>query len=148
MKKIFLRSSYFIHLLCFNILASILLFGLGESVLGNLKIGGDTYFGISYLIVALLNIFCSYFYTKAKIGKKTLVILTIAGIIVKILLFCGWVQSIFSNSSLGDDKVGIFVLFIVYGYFIYIGSLDLIFLIGMGVNLLIRRRNARKKLDS
>ena len=140
MKKIILRSSYFIYLLCFNILVLSLLFWLGESVLGNLKIGGDAYFGIGYLVLALLNIFLSYFYAKARIEKKSLIILTIVGIVIKILIF--------SDSSLGDDKAGIFIIFIVYGYFAYVGSLDVIFLIGLGVNLLIRRKNERKKLDS
>ena len=148
MKKIILRSSYFLYLLCFNILVSSLLFWLGESVLGNLEIGGDAYFGIGYLVLALLNIFLSYFYAKVRIGKKSLIILTIVGIVIKILIFLVWVQSIFSDSSLGDDKAGIFIIFIVYGYFSYVGSLDVIFLIGMGVNLLIRRKNERKKLDS
>ena len=148
MKKIILRSSYFLYLLCFNILVSSLLFWLGESVLGNLEIGGDAYFGIGYLVLVLLNIFLSYFYAKVRIGKKSLIILTIVGIVIKILIFLVWVQSIFSDSSLGDDKAGIFIIFIVYGYFSYVGSLDVIFLIGMGVNLLIRRKNERKKLDS
>ena len=148
MKKIILRSSYFVYLLCFNILVSSLLFWLGESVLGNLEIGGDAYFGIGYLVLALLNIFLSYFYVKARIGKKSLIILTIVGIVIKILIFLVWVQSIFSDSSLGDDKAGIFIIFIVYGYFAYVGSLDVIFLIGLGVNLLIRRKNGSKKLDS
>ena len=148
MKKIILRSSYFIYLLCFNILVLSLLFWLGESVLGNLKIGGDAYFGIGYLVLALLNIFLSYFYAKARIGKKALIILTIVGVVIKILIFLVWVQIIFSDSSLGDDKAGIFIIFIVYGYFVYVGSLDVIFLIGLGVNLLIRRKNERKKLDS
>ena len=148
MKKIILRSSYFLYLLCFNILVSSLLFWLGESVLGNLKIGGDAYFGIGYLVLALLNIFLSYFYAKARIGKKSLISLTIVGIVIKILIFLVWVQSIFSDSSLGDDKAGIFIIFIVYGYFVYVDSLDVIFLIGLGVNLLIRRKNGSKKLDS
>ncbi|MDO4639081.1 MAG: flagellar biosynthesis protein FliQ [Leptotrichia hongkongensis] len=148
MKKIILRSSYFLYLLCFNILVSSLLFWLGESVLGNLEIGGDAYFGIGYLVLALLNIFLSYFYAKARIGKKSLISLTIVGIVIKILIFLVWVQSIFSDSSLGDDKAGIFIIFIVYGYFAYVGSLDVIFLIGLGVNLLIRRKNGSKKLDS
>ncbi|WP_314291852.1 flagellar biosynthesis protein FliQ [Leptotrichia massiliensis] len=146
MKKIILRSSYFVYLLCFNILVSSLLFWLGESVLGNLKIGGDAYFGISYLVLALLNIFLSYFYAKARIEKKILIILTIAGVVVKILLFLLWAQEGFSE--VGDDKMGIFMVAIVYGYFAYIGSLDIIFLVGTGVNLLIRRKNEREKLDS
>ena len=65
---------------------------------------------------------------------------------VKILLFLLWAQEGFSE--VGDDKMGIFMVAIVYGYFVYIGSLDVIFLIGLGVNLLIRRKNGRKKLDS
>ena len=148
MKKIIFRSSYFLYLFCFNILVSSLLFWLGESVLGNLEIGGDAYFGIGYLVLALLNIFLSYFYAKARIGKKSLISLTIVGIVIKILIFLVWVQSIFSDSSLGDDKAGIFIIFIVYDYFAYVGSLDVIFLIGLGVNLLIRRKNGSKKLDS
>ena len=148
MKKIILRSSYFLYLLCFNVLALILLPELLESVLSSFKIDETTYFGISYLVLALLNIFLSYFYAKARIVKKSLIILTIVGIVIKILIFLVWVQSIFSDSSLGDDKAGIFIIFIVYGYFAYVGSLDVIFLIGLGVNLLIRRKNGSKKLDS
>ena len=148
MKKIILRSSYFLYLLCFNVLALILLPELLESVLSSFKIDETTYFGISYLVLALLNIFLSYFYAKARIVKKSLIILTIVGIVIKILIFLVWVQSIFSDSSLGDDKAGIFIIFIVYGYFVYVGSLDVIFLIGLGVNLLIRRKNGSKKLDS
>ena len=146
MKKIIFRSSYFLYLLCFNILVSSLLFWLGESVLGNLKIGGDAYFGIGYLVLALFNIFLSYFYAKARIEKKSLITLTIAGVAIKILLFLLWAQEGFSE--VGDDKMGIFMFAIVYGYFAYVGSLDVIFLIGLGVNLLIRRKNGRKKLDS
>lgn len=148
MKKIILRSSSFIDLLCFNILVSSLLFWLGELVLGNLEISGDAYFGIGYLVLVLLNVFLSYFYAKARIGKNSLIILTIVVIVIKILIFLVWVQSIFSDSSLGDDKAGIFIIFIVYGYFAYVGSLDVIFLIGLGVNLLIRRKNGSEKLDS
>ena len=148
MKKIILRSLYFLYLLCFNVLGLILLPELLESVLSSFKIDETAYFGISYLLLALLNIFLSYFYAKARIGKKSLIILTIVGIVIKILIFLVWVQSIFSDSSLGDDKAGIFIIFIVYGYFAYVGSLDVIFLIGLGVNLLIRRKNGRKKLDS
>ena len=72
MKKIILRSSSFIDLLCFNILVSSLLFWLGELVLGNLEISGDAYFGIGYLVLVLLNVFLSYFYAKARIGEKGL----------------------------------------------------------------------------
>ena len=139
MKKIFLRSSYFVHLLCFNVLALILLPELLESVLSSFKIDETTYFGISYPVLALLNIFLSYFYAKARIEKTPLIILTIAVVAVKILLFLLWVQEVFSEA--GDDKIGIFIIVIVYGYFTYIGSLDVIFLIGLGVNLLIRRKN-------
>ena len=146
MKKIFFGSLYFIHLLCFNILVLFFLPVLKVSVLSNLKMIGGIY--SDNLILILLNIFLSYFYAKARIGKKSLIILTIVGIVIKILIFLVWVQSIFSDSSLGDDKAGIFIIFIVYGYFAYVGSLDVIFLIGLGVNLLIRRKNGRKKLDS
>lgn len=148
MKKIILRSSYFLYLLCFNVLGLILLPELLESVLSSFKIDETTYFGIGYLVLALLNVFLSYFYAKARIGKNSLIILTIVVIVIKILIFLVWVQSIFSDSSLGDDKAGIFIIFIVYGYFAYVGSLDVIFLIGLGVNLLIRRKNGSKKLDS
>ena len=146
MKKIILRSSYFVHLLCFNVLVSVLLPKLLESVLNSFKIDETAYFGISYLLLALLNIFLSYFYAKVRIGKKTLIILTIAGVAIKILLFLLWAQEGFSQ--VGDDKMGIFMFAIVYGYFAYVGSLDVIFLIGLGVNLLIRRKNEDKKLDS
>ena len=146
MKKIILRSSYFVHLLCFNVLASILLPELLESVLSSFKIDETAYFGISHLVLVLLNIFLSYFYAKVRIGKKILIILTITGVAVKILLFLLWAQEVFSEA--GDDKAGIFIIFIVYGYFAYVGSLDVIFLIGLGVNLLIRRKNEDKKLDS
>ena len=146
MKKIFFGSLYFIHLLCFNILVPFFLSVLEVSVLSNLKMIGGIYSG--NLILILLNIFLSYFYAKARIGKKSLISLTIVGIVIKILIFLVWVQSIFSDSSLGDDKAGIFIIFIVYGYFAYVGSLDVIFLIGLGVNLLIRRKNGRKKLAS
>ena len=146
MKKIILRSSYFVHLLCFNVLASILLPELLELVLSSFKIDETAYFGISYLVLVLFNIFLSYFYAKVRIGKKTLIILTIAGVAIKILLFLLWAQEGFSE--VGDDKMGIFMFAIVYGYFAYVGSLDVIFLIGLGVNLLIRRKNEDKKLDS
>lgn len=72
MKKIILRSSYFLYLLCFNVLGLILLPELLESVLSSFKIDETTYFGISYLVLALLNIFSSYFYAKARIGEKGL----------------------------------------------------------------------------
>ena len=146
MKKIILKSSYFIHLLCFNVLASILLPELLESVLSSFKIDETAYFGISYLVLVLFNIFLSYFYAKVRIEKKTLIILTIAGVAIKILLFLLWAQEGFSEVE--DDKMGIFMVAIVYGYFAYIESLDVIFLIGLGVNLLIRRKNEDKKLDS
>lgn len=138
MKKIILRSSYFVYLLCFNILVSSLLFWLGESVLENLKIGGDAYFGISYLVLALLNIFLSYFYAKAGIGKKALIILTIIGVILKILIFL--ISYKYLVSSAGDEEF----LPTYYAYF-SIGLLDVIFLVGLGVNLLIGRRKQYDK---
>ena len=85
---------------------------------------------------------------KSWILKILYVFLTIAAIIVKILILWIWIQGTFLDLSLGDDKLGIFVVFIIYGYIAYIGSLDVIFLMGLGVNLLIRRKNERKKLDS
>ena len=138
MKKIFFGSLYFIHLLCFNILVSSLLFWLGESVLGNLEIGGDAYFGIGYLVLALLNIFLSYFYAKAGIGKKALIILTIIGVILKILIFL--ISYKYLVSSAGDEEF----LPTYYAYFV-IGLLDVIFLVGLGVNLLIGRRKQHDK---
>ena len=138
MKKIILRSSYFVYLLCFNILVSSLLFWLGESVLGNLEIGGDAYFGIGYLVLALLNIFLSYFYAKAGIGKKALIILTIIGVILKILIFL--ISYKYLVSSAGDEEF----LPTYYAYFA-IGLLDVIFLVGLGVNLLIGRRKQHDK---
>ena len=148
MKKIFLRSFYFIHLLCFNILIFFLLVMVGELFSEYLKIDEEKYLGIIYFIMIFLNILCSYFYVKAKIEKKPVIILTITSIIVKILILWIWIQGTFLDLSLGDDKLGIFVVFIIDGYIAYIGSLDVIFLMGLGVNLLIRRKNERKKLDS
>ena len=142
MKKIIYKSFYFIHLFCFNILMPVLLSMFGESV----KIDIVGYLGLIYFIMIFLNILCSYFYVKARIGKKSTIILTIVAIAVKILILWIWLQE--GISEVGDDKMGIFMIFIVYGYFSYVGSLDVIFLIGMGVNLLIRRKNERKKLDS
>ena len=138
MKKIILRSSYFVHLLCFNVLASILLPELLESVLSSFKIDETAYFGISYLLLALLNIFLSYFYAKAGIGKKALIILTIIGVILKILIFL--ISYKYLVSSAGDEEF----LPTYYAYFA-IGLLDVIFLVGLGVNLLIGRRKQHDK---
>ena len=138
MKKIILRSSYFVHLLCFNVLASILLPELLESVLSSFKIDETTYFGISYLVLALLNIFLSYFYAKAGIGKKALIILTIIGVILKILIFL--ISYKYLVSSAGGEEF----LPTYYAYFA-IGLLDVIFLVGLGVNLLIGRRKQYDK---
>ena len=148
MKKIFLRSFYFIHLLCFNILIFFLLVMVRELFSEYLKIDEEKYLEIIYFIMIFLNILCSYFYVKAKIEKKPTIVLTIAAIIVKILILWIWIQGTFLDLSLGDDKLGIFAIFIIYGYIAYIGSLDVIFLMGLGVNLLIRRRNEGKRLDS
>jgi len=93
------------------------------------------------LILILLNIFLSYFYAKAGIGKKALIILTIIGVILKILIFL--ISYKYLVSSAGDEEF----LPTYYACFA-IGLLDVIFLIGLGVNLLIRRKNERKKLDS
>ena len=138
MKKIIFRSSYFLYLLCFNILVSSLLFWLGESVLSSFKIDETTYFGISYLVLALLNIFLSYFYAKVGIGKKALIILTIIGVILKILIFL--ISYKYLVSSAGDEEF----LPTYYAYFA-IGLLDVIFLVGLGVNLLIGRKKQHDK---
>lgn len=138
MKKIILRSSYFLYLLCFNVLGLILLPELLESVLSSFKIDETAYFGISYLVLALLNIFLSYFYAKAGIGKKALIILTIIGVILKILIFL--ISYKYLVSSAGDEEF----LPTYYAYFA-IGLLDVIFLVGLGVNLLIGRRKQHDK---
>ena len=138
MKKIILRSSYFVHLLCFNVLALILLPELLESVLSSFKIDETAYFGISYLLLALLNIFLSYFYAKVGIGKKALIILTIIGVILKILIFL--ISYKYLVSSAGDEEF----LPTYYAYFA-IDLLDVIFLVGLGVNLLIGRRKQHDK---
>ena len=134
MKKIFFGSLYFIHLLCFNILVPFFLSVLEVSVLSNLKMSGDW----SYFILILLNIFLSYFYAKAGIGKKALIILTIIGVILKILIFL--ISYKYLVSSAGDEKF----LPTYYAYFA-IGLLDVIFLVGLGVNLLIGRRKQHDK---
>lgn len=136
MKKIFFGSLYFIHLLCFNILVLFFLAVLEVSVLSNLKISGGIY--SENLILILLNIFLSYFYVKAGIGKKALIILTIIGVILKILIFL--ISYKYLVSSAGDEEF----LPTYYAYFA-IGLLDVIFLVGLGVNLLIGRRKQHDK---
>ena len=139
MKKIFFASLYFIHLLCFNILVPFFLSVLEVSVLSNLKMSGGIYAIYSEnLILILLNIFLSYFYAKAGIGKKALIILTIIGVILKILIFL--ISYKYLVSSAGDEEF----LPTYYAYFA-IGLLDVIFLVGLGVNLLIGRRKQHDK---
>ena len=139
MKKIFFGSLYFIHLLCFNILVPFFLSILEVSVLSNLKMSGGIYAIYSEnLILILLNIFLSYFYAKAGIGKKALIILTIIGVILKILIFL--ISYKYLVSSAGDEEF----LPTYYAYFA-IGLLDVIFLVGLGVNLLIGRRKQHDK---
>ena len=138
MKKIFFGSLYFIHLLCFNILVLFFLpvLVLEVSVLSNLKMIGGIY--SENLILILLNIFLSYFYAKVGIGKKALIILTIIGVILKILIFL--ISYKYLVSSAGDEEF----LPTYYAYFA-IGLLDVIFLVGLGVNLLIGRRKQHDK---
>ena len=138
MKKIFFSSLYFIHLLCFNILVLFFLpvLVLEVSVLSNLKMIGGIY--SENLILILLNIFLSYFYAKAGIGKKALIILTIIGVILKILI--SLISYKYLVSSAGDEEF----LPTYYAYFA-IGLLDVIFLVGLGVNLLIGRRKQYDK---
>ena len=139
MKKIFFGSLYFIHLLCFNILIPFFLSVLEVSVLSNLKMSGGIYAIYSEnLILILLNIFLSYFYAKVGIGKKALIILTIIGVILKILIFL--ISYKYLVSSAGDEEF----LPTYYAYFA-IGLLDVIFLVGLGVNLLIGRRKQHDK---
>ena len=139
MKKIFFGSLYFIHLLCFNILVPFFLSVLEVSVLSNLKMSGGIYAIYSEnLILILLNIFLSYFYAKAGIGKKALIILTIIGVILKILI--SLISYKYLVSSAGDEEF----LPTYYAYFA-IGLLDVIFLVGLGVNLLIGRRKQYDK---
>ena len=138
MKKIILRSSYFVHLLCFNVLASILLPELLESVLSSFKIDETAYFGISYLVLVLLNIFLSYFYVKVGIGKKALIILTIIDVILKILIFLISYKYLVSSA---EDEEFLSTYYVYFG----IGLLDVIFLVGLGVNLLIGRRKQYDK---
>ena len=139
MKKIFFGSLYFIHLLCFNILVPFFLSVLEVSVLSNLKMSGGIYAIYSEnLILILLNIFLSYFYAKAGIGKKALILLTIIGVILKILIFL--ISYKYLVSSAGDEEF----LPTYYAYFA-IGLLDVIFLVGLGVNLLIGRRKQHDK---
>ena len=139
MKKIFFGSLYFIHLLCFNILVPFFLSVLEVSVLSNLKMSGGIYAIYSEnLILILLNIFLSYFYAKAGIGKKALIILTIIGVILKILIFL--ISYKYLVSSAGDEEF----LPTYYAYFA-IGLLDVIFLVGLGVNLLIGRKKQHDK---
>ena len=139
MKKIFFGSLYFIHLLCFNILVPFFLSVLEVSVLSNLKMSGGIYAIYSEnLILILLNIFLSYFYAKVGIGKKALIILTIIGVILKILIFL--ISYKYLVSSAGDEEF----LPTYYAYFA-IGLLDVIFLMGLGVNLLIGRRKQYDK---
>ena len=138
MKKIFFASLYFIHLLCFNILVLFFLpvLVLEVSVLSNLKMIGGIY--SENLILILLNIFLSYFYAKAGIGKKALIILTIIGVILKILIFL--ISYKYLVSSAVDEEF-------LSTYYVYfgIGLLDVIFLVGLGVNLLIGRRKQHDK---
>ena len=138
MKKIFFGSLYFIHLLCFNILVLFFLpvLVLEVSVLSNLKMIGGIY--SENLILILLNIFLSYFYAKAGIGKKALIILTMIGVILKILI--SLISYKYLVSSAGDEEF----LPTYYAYFA-IGLLDIIFLVGLGVNLLIGRRKQYDK---
>ena len=62
-----------------------------------------------------------------------MIILTIIGVILKILIFL--ISYKYLVSSAGDEEF----LPTYYAYF-SIGLLDVIFLVGLGVNLLIRKR--------
>ena len=100
MKKIFFGSLYFIHLLCFNIIVLFFLAVLEVSVLSNLKMIRGIY--SENLILIFLNIFLSYFYAKAGIGKKALILLTIIGVILKILI--SLISYKYLVSSAGDEE--------------------------------------------
>ena len=86
----------------------------------------------------MLNIFLSYFYAKVGIGKKALIILTIIGVILKILI------SLISYKYLASLARDEEFLSTYYVYFA-IGLLDVVFLVGLGVNLLIGRKKQYDK---
>ncbi len=151
-KKIFIIC-YFIFLVCFNILLSFCFNFLLISIVTFLnfpyspdKSAPDTLlFSIMiYIIIILLNLICSYFISKIRINKKSLLGLPIIVVITKILVFLIIIGYVFLNLT-NDEVSRNFIVIVISGGFIYIIILDVIFLVSLVINLGIREKN--KKLN-
>ena len=84
-----------------------------------------------------------------------LLFLTFFDIVLAVIRLNNSIYEFFINLNIKNEWIleNLFsleeIIFIIISLiFAYVGSLDVIFLIGLGVNLLIRRKNGRKKLDS
>ena len=156
MGKKFFMSCYFIFLVCFNPLLSFCFNFLLTSIViffnflySPDKSAPDTllFSIIIYIIIILLNLVCSYFISKMKINKKSLLGLPIIVLIIKILIFLVIMGYIFSIPT--DDLTGKnFITIIISWIFSYVIVLDIIFFISLAINLFRRRRNERKELAS
>ena len=108
------------------------------------------YFLISYMVIIFLNILFSYFFAKAKINKKDLVRWTLtAGIIKFFLPFLELISMIPFNNRFFENPIiiSIITLLFLYALLAYVSIFDLIFLLGLFINLSIIQKREVKKLD-
>lgn len=108
------------------------------------------YFLISYMVIIFLNILFSYFFAKAKINKKNLMKWTLtAGIIKFFLPFLELIRMILFNNRFFENPIIISIITLIFFYTLlaYVSIFDLIFLLGLFINLSIIQKREVKKLD-
>jgi len=151
MKKVFFWLFYLLFLIFFDIILVIIRFNNSiYSFLESLNIKNkwilERLFSLEEIIFIIISFIFAYLISKIKVGKKSLLIPPLVIVTIKaVILFC-ILKYITSLDDTGESIF--FAFFMVAGFGAYMGMTNLYFYLGLLFNLLIRRRNEGKRLDS
>ena len=157
MKKGFFLLFYLLFLIFFDIALAIIRFNnnIYNSIYEffiNLNIKNEwileRLFSLIEIIFIIICLTFSYLISKIRVSKKSLLIPPLVIMVIKVIIFFCIFGFFILSPEPEDAGEGSFLLyFILVGFGVYMGMMNLYFYLGLLFNLFKRRKNEGKKLD-
>ena len=149
MKKGFFWLFYLLFLTFFDIVLAVI--RLNNSIYEffiNLNIKNEwileNLFSLIEIIFIIICVILAYLISKIKVSKKSLLILPLVIVAIKVIVFFCIFGFFMSIPETEDGGAGGFVLYLIFfGFGAYMGMLNLYFYLGLLFNLFRRRKNEK-----
>ena len=149
MKKILFWLFYLLFLIFFDIILVVM--RLNNSIYEffmNLNIKNEwileNLFSLIEIIFIIICVILAYLISKIKVSKKSLLILPLVIVAIKVIVFFCIFGFFMSIPETEDGGAGGFVLYLIlFGFGAYMGMLNLYFYLGLLFNLFRRRKNEK-----